>query len=138
MNGLVKRIDELCKEQKVFLGKGCSSKIISEASKKLNIEFPCDYYEYLLKYGVISFYATQWTGLGVTGYMNVVEATLDQRKLNPHFSKDLFVLEDLAIEGIIIAADTDGRVYEVQMDNQKKIYDSMVDYLDECIKRKRK
>ena len=138
MSGLVKRVDELCKEQKVFLGKGCSSTIISKASKKLKIEFPYDYYEYLSKYGIISFYATQWTGLGVTGHLNVVEATLEQRKMNPRFSKDFFVLEDLAIEGIIIAADKDGHVYEVQMDNQKKIYDSLVDYLNECIKRKRK
>ena len=137
MAKLISRIEELMKSQKVYHGEKCNGEDIQNAMKKLNILFPEDYFEYLSKYGVISFYATEWTGLGIKGRLNVVEATLEERKLNPEFPKNLFVIENLAIEGIVIAADEKGQVYEIQAGGkQNKIFDSLVEYLVECIKRK--
>lgn len=137
MTKLISKIEEIIKMPKVYHGKKSSGKEIQKAMEKLNIVFPEDYFEYLKNYGVISFYATEWTGLGIKGRLNVVEATLEERKLNPEFPKNLFVVENLAIEGIVIAADEQGQVYEIQGDKQNKICDSLVEYLDECIKRKK-
>ena len=137
MTKLVTKIEEMKKTQKLFQGKKCSFTEIQGAADKLHLSFSQEYFEYLSNYGVISFYATEWTGLGIKGRLNVVEATLEERKLNPEFPKNLFVVENLAIEGIVIAADEKGQVYEIQGDNQNKICDSLVEYLDECIKRQK-
>ena len=61
---------------------GCKTNQIKAAQKKLDLEFPDEYIEYVKEYGVISFYGTEWTGLNVEGYLNVVDATESERKIN--------------------------------------------------------
>ena len=39
---------------------GCVTSQVIEAQKALNIAFPEEYIEYVKKFGVISFYGTEW------------------------------------------------------------------------------
>ena len=58
----------------------CSEAEMVKAQEILNVKFSTEYVDYVTNFGAISFYGTEWTGLNVNGYLNVVEATLEARK----------------------------------------------------------
>lgn len=126
----IKKIDGL------YHAKGCSVKQLNEAESELNIVFPEEFIEYVREFGAISFFATEWTGLNVNGHLNVVEVTKKERNLNCSFPRNCFVLENQGVDGILIICNEKGEVFSIQFDNVKKIYDSISEYLDECIARK--
>lgn len=134
MSGIIEKIKNIPDVRK---GKGCSLAQIMNAQKKLTLTFPADYVDYLKAFGFISFYGTEWTGLNVDGYLNVVQATELERAYNPKFPADCFVLENLAIDDIFIITDEKGVVYGFQGNKKEKVADTISDYLDICCLRKR-
>lgn len=115
---------------------GCSAEQVTEAQKVLGLLFPEDYVRYVRAFGAVSFYATEWTGLNVKGYLNVVTATTRERESDPDFPKDAFVLENLAFEGRLVLMREDGRVYAYNHGDER-VYDaSLADYLDRCLQRR--
>ena len=118
--------------------KGCNTSQIKEAQKELGIEFPSEYIDYVKEFGAISFYGTEWTGLNVEGYLNVVEATKQERELNESFPMDCFVIENLGIDGIVTVSDSNGVIYNVQYSKKNKICNSLSEYLNMCIDRRKK
>ena len=116
---------------------GCTNEQISEAEKKLDLTFPEDFIEYTKNYGVISFFGTELTGLNVDGYLNVVDATLQERGNNDNFPVNCFVLENLYIDGILAVSDESGKVYSLRYDKKDLLCNSFSEYLDLCIKRKK-
>lgn len=133
MENIVSKINGI---EKVFHGKGCSEDQIKEAEKELGFLLPEEYVIYVKEFGAISFFATEWTGLNVGGRINVVGATKQERELNSDFPSDCFVLENQAIDGMITAANSEGKVFTVQYDKIVPLCDTISDYLDICIKRK--
>ncbi|MBF1213384.1 SMI1/KNR4 family protein [Fusobacterium pseudoperiodonticum] len=130
-------IEKINKIEKLYHTEGCSFKQIKEAQLELGITFPDEYIDIIKKYGAISFYGTEWTGLNVGGYLNVVSATKQEREMNSAFPLDCFVLENQGIDGLIIICNEKGEVFSIQYSKIEKIYSSISDYLDECIKRKK-
>lgn len=117
---------------------GCKTNQIKFAQKELDVVFPDDYIDYVKEFGVISFYGTEWTGLNVEGYLNVVNATKNERQLNKDFPRGYFVLENQAIDGILILVDSKGSVYSYQSGNKPvEICKTMTEYLDICIRIKK-
>ena len=131
------RIEKINKIEKLYHTEGCSFKQIKEAQLELGITFPDEYIDIIKKYGAISFYGTEWTGLNVGGYLNVVSATKQEREMNSAFPLDCFVLENQGIDGLIVICNEKGEVFSIQYSKIEKIYSSISDYLDECIKRKK-
>lgn len=115
---------------------GCTTRQIKEAQNDLNLEFSDEYIDYLKEYGAISFYATEWTGLNVGEYINVVDVTKQERSLNKNFPRNYFVIENQGIEGILIISNEKGQVFSLQYDKKEYICDSLSEYLDICMKRK--
>lgn len=113
---------------------GVSEEEIDKAEQELELLFPVEYRAILLKYGSISFFAHEWTGLGFEGEGNVVTMTQRERELNEKLPAKFFVLENAGIDGIIIAANEFGDVYQVQYDGYKKIHDSIHEYLEWCLR----
>lgn len=132
---MVDIVNKINKIEKLFYAKGCTDEQVKTAEKKLGFSLPMEYVQYVKAFGAISFYATEWTGLNVGGRINVVDVTEQERKINSDFPKDCFVLENQGIDGIIIVADTDGKVFSVQYDKKELICDSISDYLEQCISR---
>ncbi|ATV59247.1 MULTISPECIES: SMI1/KNR4 family protein [Fusobacterium] len=130
-------IEKINKIEKLYHTEGCSFKQIKEAQLELGITFPDEYIDIIKKYGAISFYGTEWTGLNVGGYLNVVSATKQEREMNSAFPLDCFVLENQGIDGLIVICNEKGEVFSIQYSKIEKIYSSISDYLDECIKRKK-
>ncbi len=116
---------------------GCTTRQLKEAQNELGIEFPEEYIDYVKAYGAISFYGTEWTGLNVDGYLNVVEVTKQERELNSAFPTDCFVVENQGIDGLIVVSDEKGRIYSLQYDKKELLCESLVAYLEICIARKK-
>lgn len=130
-------VDKIKKIEKLYHAKGCTTRQLKEAQSELGIEFPEEFIDYVKEFGAISFYGTEWTGLNVDGYLNVVESTKQERELNSAFPTDCFVLENQAIDGAITAVDEKGHVYTVQYDKKISLCDSISEYLNICIARKK-
>lgn len=128
-------IEKISKIKKLYHAKGCTFKQIKEAQAELGITFPEDYMDIVKEYGAISFYGTEWTGLNVDDYLNVVSVTKQEREMNSSFPSDCFVLENQGIDGLIVICNEVGEVYSLQYSKIEKIHDSIASYLDECIKR---
>ncbi|MCR5769705.1 MAG: SMI1/KNR4 family protein [Butyrivibrio sp.] len=128
-------IDEIKKIPKLYHAKGCSISQIKDAQKSLGITFPDEYIDYVKEYGAISFYGTEWMGLNVDGYLNVVEATKQEREINDSFPIDCFVIENLGTDGIIVIVDENGIVYSFHSSKKEKICNSLVEYLQLCLER---
>lgn len=115
---------------------GCMDSQIEEAEKELKIKFPKEYVEYVKAYGVISFYGSEWTGLNVDGYLNVVETTKEEKEMNKNFPNDCFVLENFGFENLLAIVNENGNVFTIQNGNSPIfVCSSLSEYLDICIKR---
>lgn len=130
-------IEKIGKIEKLYHAKGCTFKQIKEAQTALGITFPEEYMDIVKAYGAISFFGTEWTGLNVDEYLNVVSVTKQERELNSSFPTDCFVLENQGIDGLIVIANEAGQVFSLQFAKVEKIHDSISGYLDECIARKK-
>ena len=128
-------IAEIKKIPNLYHVEGCTTSQIKDAQKMLGITFPDEYIDYVKEYGAISFYGTEWTGLNVDGYMNVVEATKQEREINDSFPADCFVIENLGIDGIVTIADENGIIYSLQYSRKEKICNSLTEYLKLCMDR---
>ena len=130
-------IDKINTIPNLYHLKGCSEEQLAEAQDILGIIFPLEFVNYTKEFGVISFYGTEWTGLNVSGPLNVVEATQVERSRNASFPKDCFVLENQAIDGILSIADQYGKVYLQQLGRRELLCNSISEYLEICIKRQK-
>jgi len=128
-------IDKIKNIPNLYCVQGCSTNQIHDAQIELGIDFPKEYADYVKEYGAISFYGTEWTGLNLDGYINVVNATKQERELNTAFPSDCFVLENQGIDGLITVMDKEGIIYSLQYDKKEFWCKSLVDYLDICTKR---
>ena len=86
----MKLIEEIREIGKLYHAQGCDESQIKKAEKDLNMEFPNEYKEYLKEYGAISFFGTEWTGLNVEDYIDVVRVTVKERELNKNFPLKYF------------------------------------------------
>lgn len=61
--------------------------------------------------------------------------TKQEKELNSSFPVNCFVLENQGIDGLIVICNEEGQVFSLQYDKLEKIYDSISDYLTECLSR---
>lgn len=127
----IKKIKNLDKN----LNGGASEEQIERAEKRLSLRFSKEYKEYVKEFGMISFYGTEWSGLNIDGYFNVVNMTEDEKALNEVFPEKYFAIENLAVDGIIIISNEEGKIYSIQYDKKELICNSLSEYLDICLKR---
>lgn len=132
MSSIIEKINKI---EKLYYVKGCSYKQIKDAQSELGITFPEEYVDIVREFGAISFFGTEWTGLNVDDYLNVVYVTKEEREINSSFPSDCFVLENQGIDGLIIICNEDGEVFSLQYSKIEKIHNSISEYLDECIQR---
>ena len=130
-------IEKLKSIPNLYHAKGCSTSQIKAAQDILGIIFPDEFVDYVKQFGAISFYGTEWTGLNVDGYLNVVEATLQERKFNTSFPNDCIVLENLGIDGLLTVMNAEGEIFSIHYDKRDKVCGSLVEYVDVCKSRKK-
>lgn len=103
---------------------------INNAEKELGLKFATEYREYLEAFGSVLADDVEITGIAKSKNRNVVTVTKREWELNPQVEHNMYVVENLAIDGIIIWQDETGNIYE-SMPNKvvKKVADSLADYV---------
>lgn len=130
---IVEKINQI---SKLYKKDGCSENDVIEAEKKLGVTFSADYKEYVKEFGKISFYGTELTGVNVPPRLDVVNVTLEERKLSSNFPKEgFYVIENLGIDSKIAISNEKGEVYIWTPSSMEKLCDSFSEYIDICIKR---
>ncbi|MDM5461102.1 SMI1/KNR4 family protein [Bacillus cereus] len=110
---------------------GVSAAEIKQAEEKLQFNFPEQYKKFLSELGIISLNGHEVFGLGTSGYLNVVESTLEEQQFEEALTTDYIVIENMGSEGILILLHKDGMVYECANGSVKLIFNSLVDYLNQ-------
>lgn len=124
INNIIERLDNL-----VYL-KPATLEQINNAEKELGLQFSDEYKQYLSKYGVISAYGIELTGIIESPRLNVVEVTKNERDLRV-IPSDMYVVENVGIEGIVLLQNNLGEIYELSENNSiKKIYNSLFEYIE--------
>ena len=128
----MKEYVEKLKEKKNFrMLSGVSEECVKQAEKKLQLEFSAEYKNFLLSCGVAMADGHELVGLGSSKRLDVVENTLDERRMNPKVSMDLYVIEQTNIDGIIIWQSGNGEIFKTTPGQKlEKLCDSLSEYID--------
>ncbi|WP_417191120.1 SMI1/KNR4 family protein [Agathobaculum butyriciproducens] len=104
---------------------------IIEAEKKLGVSFADDYTKYVEKYGVISARGIELTGVTTHERLSVVSVTKKERNMNSNIPANMYVIENIAIDGIIALQDETGKVYTITPNGTPKLsYNSLSEYVE--------
>ncbi len=118
---MAKIIDALKSKVSLMAGDGIPETLITEAEKTLNLSFSSEYKEYLKTFGIATYEGHELTGITTSPRVNVVDVTNNERKRNPEFPADLYVIEETDVEEIVIWQSGEGTIF-YSGPNQKLTY----------------
>jgi len=105
-------------------------KEIAKAESILSLNFAPEYNEYVKEFGIAAVNGHEFTGIVSSERLNVVDVTRREWIYNPQVPKSMYVIENAAIDGIIIWQDANGDVFQSSPNIQPKIIaSSIVEYL---------
>lgn len=105
---------------------------IAAAEQALGVTFARDYREYVSWYGAICARGVELTGVTDSKRLNVADVTRQERELNPRLPRNMYVVENLGIDGILILQDSTGRIFSVASNQEPKfVAKSLSEYLRE-------
>lgn len=109
-----------------------SNELIINAQSDLGLSFAVEYKKYLSEFGVASFEGHELTGISSIKRLDVVDVTKNNREHINDMVKDMYVVEEINIDGIVIWQDVTGCIYETcpGCEKPKPIYNSLVEYLE--------
>lgn len=114
----------------LFYIKGASEEEIKEAEQCLELCFAQDYKEYVKRYGIITYDSHEITGLCNNKRLDVKQVTEYERKNNPNIAPDLYVIEQLDIDGVVVWQASTGEIFQSMPNNALiKICNNLEEYL---------
>lgn len=127
---------EICnalKEQDGFVPmSGCSDKEIEDAEAILGCAFSEDYKSYVKAFGCACANGHEFTGIVDSHRLNVVDVTKRFRKDADDIANELYVIEDMGIDSLVIWQASDGKLYQsVNGKNFSTIPISFAEYINE-------
>lgn len=112
-----------------YAEKGVSIIQIEQAEKALGLKFALDFKECLREFGAVSIGCHELTGFSADPNLDVVKVTKNNWQKN-NVGKNLYVIEEAHIDGIVIWQDADGTVYQsTPKSKAKKIANSLLEYI---------
>ncbi|TCI28226.1 hypothetical protein EVJ33_14775 [Exiguobacterium sp. SL-10] len=108
---------------------GVGEQEVIQAETELGMKFPETYRAILREFGSVEIDSDEIFGLGVEGYLNVVETTLKEREMAEGKLDHYIVLQNIGIEGILIVVDEQDRVYEYRLGEFRDMLSSTADYV---------
>ncbi|MCQ2548570.1 MAG: SMI1/KNR4 family protein [Lachnospiraceae bacterium] len=91
---------------------GASEEQIKEAERELGLTFSEDYKEYLAMFGAACANGHEFTGIIKSQRLNVVDVTKNARDNNVFVPEDLYVLEEMNLDRIIIWQNYKGELFQ--------------------------
>lgn len=107
---------------------------IADVESELGITFAQDFIFYLQKYGQMEASGIELMGISNRTTTSVANATRSFRKICS-LRKDLYVIEDLGIDGIEYLQDKSGKVYQFITGSAPRLYSSsLIEYIKQSTK----
>lgn len=110
MNNIITTIESF--KRKLFTG-SVSSELIVNAENELGISIAPEYKEVLKKYGSLCVKGEEFLGINCDNY-DLVKATNEARKNDKNFPLDMYVIENTAIDGILIVQNFTSELFSYQ------------------------
>lgn len=110
MNNIITTIESF--KRKLFTG-SVSSELIVNAENELGISIAPEYKEVLKKYGSLCVKGEEFLGIDCDNY-DLVKATNEARKNDKNFPLDMYVIENTAIDGILIVQNFTSELFSYQ------------------------
>ncbi len=116
-----------------YIGReGVTEEKINEAEKELKLKFADEYRTYLLNLGIAYANGHEFTGITELEELSVVAQTLRARMRNPKLPSDIYVIENLGIDDLLIWQNEKGELFQTAYDGLPvKIDVSLEDYIKE-------
>ena len=123
--------NELLKDKKnVYHLDGAPISVIKQYEEKLELVFSDDYVEYLKAFSLLSYGIHELTGVCDSKRLNVVDATLREKKENELIPKGMYLIESVGVENLTIWQNETGEIFEVDYKAEpRKICDSLLEYI---------
>lgn len=110
--------------------KPATEKQISDAENQLGLKFANEYKEYLAKFGAIMADGIELSGIAKSKHRNVVFLTQQEWGLNPTVPHNMYVVENVGIDGMIIWQSEKGEIYQSTPNTEPaKIANSLAEYI---------
>ena len=110
MNNIITTIESF--KRKLFTG-SVSSELIVNAENELGISIAPEYKEVSKKYGSLCVKGEEFLGIDCDNY-DLVKATNEARKNDKNFPLDMYVIENTAIDGILIVQNFTSELFSYQ------------------------
>lgn len=110
MNNIITTIESF--KRKLFTG-SVSSELIVNAENELGISIAPEYKEVLKKYDSLCVKGEEFLGIDCDNY-DLVKATNEARKNDKNFPLDMYVIENTAIDGILIVQNFTSELFSYQ------------------------
>lgn len=124
-------LEDLCEPQPATIEQ------VEEAQKILGVKFSDDYIQLLLKYGTVDAEGIELLGIANPKfeYINVVPNTLREYEYDKTAPKDMYVIENLGVDGALAWQHESGAVYyKYRFDEElQKAADSLAEYIENII-----
>ena len=107
-----------------------SNKVV-KAEQDLGLSFAEDFREFLLSFGQTNIENHEITGVVLDNFLNVVVATMDERQYTHSDTQNMYVIENLGFDGLVIWQNTSGEIFQTIPDKlvkPEKIYNTLVEY----------
>ncbi len=104
---------------------------VSDAEQMLGVKFSDEYRLYLNMFGFVTYEGHELTGLCKGKRLNVVDVTIREREMCNSIPLNLYVIETLNVDGIVIWQSSFGNIYKTISGSQPiKICNSMLEYVN--------
>ncbi len=104
---------------------------VSAAEEALGLRFADEYREYVKKYGVISSVEVELTGVTEAKRLDVVAVTERERELTEDFPEDMYVVENVGIDGILVLQNSKGEIFYIAPGRRaEKVANSLAEYIE--------
>jgi hypothetical protein len=111
--------------------KPATAEDIGNVEIELALPLAEEYKEYVQTYGAIMADDVEFTGIAKSKNRDVVQVTQREWAANSKIKHNLYVVENVGIEGIIIWQDGSGKIYESRPNHgATQIADSLAEYLE--------
>lgn len=103
---------------------------IEEAEKQLGLVLADDYKEYAIALGAATFDGHELTGICKSDRLSVISTTERARAFYPQFPENMYVIEEMQFDNILIIQDSTGNIYSYGPEDEgKQIASSLQQYL---------
>ena len=124
-------INVINKLENLLTLKPASAEEVKNAELSLGLSLSEEYKEYLFEFGAVLAEDIELTGIAKSNNRNVVFVTKREWEANGRIKHDLYVVENVGIEGIVIWQDSSGKVYFSSPNRgAEKIADSLAEYIE--------